>query len=229
MGAVTIITNCFSLNAGATILGLAEAYPPGMSPCQFSIGNWINGGGGHGGAGGAAGDPNCDVCPGEAAFDDPIHPTSTGGNGGNADCLGGSQLYSVGGGLLDIIVYNSVSGTLGAATINGTINMNGNDGCWGCGCSSESGGGGAGGAIIIEANEIDGGGTMTANGGNGGTSSGSGGGGGGIISLIRNISTFSGTFSVGGGNGSVSYCTHPIVFNGSPGIVSFTSAPVTGY
>jgi hypothetical protein len=116
---------------------------------------------------------------------------------------------SCGGGLLQVVVYNSTSDSLQSATINGTIDMGGNGGGL---VGSDTSGGGAGGTILVEASMMTGNGTLTAT---GGTSLGSGGGG--IIFLISDTTAFSGTISVST-SGSA-----------QPGIISKTTPPVNGY
>jgi hypothetical protein len=109
-----------------------------------------------------------------------------------------------------VIVYDPDTNALAPATVNGTIDMSGNDGIgqpfWHCG-------GGAGGTILIEASTIDGTGTLRANGGDG---LGGGDGGGGIISLIENQTAYNGILSVSS-------------ISGSPGIITFTAPPASGY
>jgi hypothetical protein len=131
-----------------------------------------------------------------------------------------STSYSNGGGLLKLVVYDPVSNTLQPATINGTIDMSGLNGCPNCGAMME--GGGAGGTILIEASSITGTGNLTANGGNANEVYGAGCGGGGIISLIADTASFSGSVSVTAGSWSGTVLA-------TNGIISYTAPPSSGY
>jgi hypothetical protein len=199
----------------------------------------MSGGGGHGGAGGTDYDNACTSAAGGVANDDHVHPVNMGSGGGNPTGCCGIEPYnppeSWGGGLIWIIVYNPNSNTVEPAVINGTINMNGFAGCNGCGMNSEDGAGGAGGAILLEASTITGSGLLEANGGQGNWRDlGGGGGGGGIISMIENLTSFTGTTSVVGGisaagsNGLVGATCHTNE-SGANGSVTFTAAPASGY
>ena len=232
-GGVTIMTECFTLDAGATITGVGNGYQsnfppygPGAGTAVFSFAAWpISGGGGHGGAGATDHDLNCMLAAGGAANDDPVHPSLM-GSAAEPDC--GGPTSGGGGALLRVIVYDPVANVLtGPSTIMGTIDMSGLHG--NCGLSYGDGGG-AGGTIFIESNIIAGSGALTANGASFSGSSG-GGGGGGIVSLIENLTAFSGTISVLGGGGAANGtvgCTPPST-TGSNGIVTFTAAPSSGY
>jgi hypothetical protein len=237
-GGVTIFTKCFTLDAGATITGVGYGFSqfdfaqPGkglatqiMCTSSGSGTMFINfgTGGGHGGSGGgvcpatAAGCTLFYCAPGGTNNDDPVHPSLCGSSGGYA---GNYDFYPCmrGGALLWVVVYDPISDVLGPATIDGTIDMSGG---YSCGGSFYHNGAGAGGTILLEASEIDGTGLLRADGGQA-TSNGGGGGGGGIISLIENDTSFLGTISVAGGAGGSG-------FDGSPGIVTFTAAPASGY
>jgi hypothetical protein len=232
-GGVTIMTECFTLDAGATITGIGNGYQPngptygpGEGEAVFMFATWpISGGAGHGGAGATDHDFNCMLASGGPANDDPVHPSQM-GSASLPDCFGSTT--GGGGALLQIVVYNPTANILsGPATINGTIDMSGLQG----GCPVDGAqGGGAGGTILIEANIISGNGFLTANGAQSAGGSG-GGGGGGIISLIENETSFPGTISVAGGDGEgnhTSGCIPPSNL-GSNGIVTFTAAPSSGY
>jgi hypothetical protein len=250
-GSVTIYSECFTLDAGATINGVGGGYletydsysqtrligGPGAGipdysgqPCMW----YISGGGGHGGAGGTDHDSNCVLAQGGAANDDPVHPSLMGSAGVSPDfgysSNGPDSLNSAGGALLNLVIYNPVTNKLAPATINGTIDMSGSPGCNMCGPQMESGSGGAGGTILIEAINISGSGLLQANGGTVYLNAGAGGGGG-IISLIENLSSFQGTISAAGGMGSINGttgCTPPSS-NGSTGSVTFTTGPGNGF
>jgi len=250
-GGVTIFCQCFTLDAGATITGVGMGYHPGSlgycpggGQCNTIINYdawWPCGGGGHGGEGGNAYNYHCTLASGGVAADDPIHPIYMGGAGADPRSLG---IYppnppSAGGGLIKIVAYDLTSSTLVSASINGTIDMSGIQGCFSCGFNGEGGGGGAGGTILIEASAILGTGLLSAEGGPGSgaptfMSGGRGlapGGGGGIISLIEGLTSFAGTLSIVQGAGGLSNtdgCV-PTIIPAQPGIVTFTPAPATGY
>jgi hypothetical protein len=254
-GAVTLITQCFTLDAGATINGIGEGYwgnseggaaycysgtmsNPGSGPGAgqaLETNDWYtNGGGGHGGAGGADHNTECDLAKGGSANDDPVHPSLMGSGGGIYCSMAPYTAYpfpSWGGALLMVVVYDPVGNKVtGPATVNGTIDMSGQAGCGSCGPEFEGSGGGAGGTILIEAGGITGTGLLQANGGSGQGDSGAGGGGG-IISLIEGSTSFPGTLSVAGGKGSANNtngCVPPSE-DGSSGSVTFTAPPGNGY
>jgi hypothetical protein len=136
--------------------------------------------------------------------------------------------------LIWIIVYNPTTNKVAPAVINGTIDMDGLYGCGSCGCAYEPGAGGAGGSILIEASTITGTGLLTANGGGWGSSSimAIGNSGGGIISLIENLTSFSGTTSVletSPSQSSPPQTDYGVSSNGANGSVTFTAAPASGY
>lgn len=248
-GAVTIYTQCFTLDSGATITGVGEGY---VNPWLFysvgltipsyilsggpGSGGWayngqaswyLSGGGGHGGAGGTDHDQYCHLANGGTANDDPVHPAFMGSSG---DSFTSMASYSNGGALLSIVVYDPAANKVASATVNGTIDMSGYAGCPSCGPNFEGGSGGAGGAIVIEASAILGTGLLQANGGVSGYTAGAGGGGG-ILSLIENSTTFAGTLSAAGGHGSANgtiSCTPPSE-DGAAGTVTFTAAPASSY
>ena len=213
-GGVTIFTQCFTLDAGATISGVGQGDGPGQG--LFETCDWgLAGGGGHGGAGGKDCGLDCvtNCGYGGSANDDPIHPTFLGSSGA------GWAGYQGGGGLLKLVVYDPIKHKVTPALINGTIDMDGNMGSL---IGGHDGGGGAGGTILIEASDISGTGVLLADGGFTGQG---GGGGGGIISLIANTGSFAGTISVKGGTVGGG----PNIFPGDPGIISFTIPPVSGF
>ena len=227
-GGVTIMTQCFTLDASATITGVGTGYcgdgyyingcslgpGEGHGASAWDIGTYLACGGGHGGPG----QIQCDyqsprLCAfGGSANDDPIHPCLMGSGGSLADDIGPILHESSGGGLLKVVVLDPVANALVPATVDGTIDMSG---FIGFGQPYHHAGGGAGGTILIEASRINGSGTLRAEGGNAYIAS--AGGGGGIISLIENRTAFDGTLSVIGGD------------SGYPGIVNFSPSPATGY
>jgi hypothetical protein len=233
-GGVTIMTECFTLDAGATITGLGNGYQsngsnygPGEGTEVYFFSDWpLSSGAGHGGAGGTDHDLNCVLAPGGLATDDPIHPSQM-GSASVENCTGITA--GGGGALLQIVVYDPIANILtGPATINGTIDMSAKSGS--CPIVEGADGGGAGGTILIEANIISGNGFLIANGAGSMGTSGAGGGGG-IISLIENQTTFPGTIRVLGMPGSrnaTSGCIPPST-DGANGIVTFTAAPSSGY
>jgi hypothetical protein len=207
--------------------------------CNFG---YTSGGGGHWGAGGD-GFITYTTCSGSvalggAANDDPVHPVFMGSGGGEpaggGTCLGNYNNNAPagwGGGLIWIVVYNPTTNKVAPAVINGTIDMDGIPGCGSCGCALEPGAGGAGGSILIEASTITGTGLLTANGV--GTSSSTsimaiGNSSGGIISLIENLTSFSGATSVLESSTSF-YTGYGVSSNSANGSVTFTAAPPSGY
>jgi len=231
-GGVTFITQCFNLEAGATINGVGAGYSasrgfggPGEGGIAVAFATpgpvylELGAGGGHGGAGATvclgpyavSGNPATECGNGGPANDDPVHPSLWGSMGaivGNPY----SSNENAGGGLFKLVVYNPVANQVGPATINGVIDMSGLSGT--NDLEEDPNGGGAGGTILIEASSISGTGILQANGGSGIWLG--GGGGGGIISLVTN-SAFSGGLSASGGGG------------GGGGPVTYTTPPPNGY
>jgi hypothetical protein len=226
-GGVTLIVQCFTLDAGATLTGVGTGYAIDSGPGQ-GLGEWgvcstwyLASGGGHGGAGGSdcvtTGNGLCSSClNGGAAYDDPIHPSQMGSPGQGDDFGYSSPPNSYGGALLKIVCFSTISNSLEPVTINGMIDMSGDAGR---GSAYHHSGGGAGGTILLEASEVDGSGLLSATGGSSSTYGG-GSGGGGIISLIENLTAFGGSLSVSGGS---------TYGNGSPGIITFSTPPSSGY
>jgi len=210
---VTILTQCFVLDEGASIIGSPTYYGPlgqGSSSsliCGEKIMS-LAGGGGHGTAGlrdcqfypiG-----NCSGCADGGKKNDNLKLPKYGGGSGGSSLNGGA--------LIKIVVVDFSTQRLAPATINGTIDMNGGDGF---GAYYSHCGGGAGGAILIEASTLSGTGTLQANGGAAG-GCGPGHGGGGIISLITDASAFSGNFAEQG------------MFTDAA-VVTITTPPTSGY
>jgi hypothetical protein len=225
-GGVTFVTQCFKLEAGATISGVGTGYQGGQGPGPGGAAVTFmtpgpdfyeyGAGGGHGGAGATVCVNSGNCGNGGPANDDPVHPALLGSPGFYT--LGASPWpQSFGGGLLKVVVFDPVANTVAPATINGTIDMSGLFGNQNSGSFCDDGGG-AGGAIMIEASSVNGTGLLQANGGT--AQLGGGSGGGGIISLIENSTSFSGSISVSGGAGNSP---------GQNGTVTFTTAPISGY
>jgi hypothetical protein len=238
-GGVTFITQCFNLEAGATISGVGAGYStssgfggPGEGGIAvvFATPGPVfveeGAGGGHGGAGttvclgpnavpGNAAATSCG--PGGPANDDPVNPSLWGSMGaivGNP--VGFNE--NAGGGLFKLVVYNPVANQVGPATINGVIDMSGLSGA--SDTEDDPNGGGAGGTILIEASSISGTGLLQANGGSGIWCG--GGGGGGIISLVTNSAFSGGLNALGGGGGG---CWP----SAQGGPVTYTTPPANGY
>ena len=112
-----------------------------------------------------------------------------GGDGGSAFAGAGAPASGTGGGMIKIMITNSL-------TNSGIIDASG---------LSAVGprGGGAGGSIFLISNNLTGlaSGLITSNGGNGGNINGNGGGGGGRIVNCSNSNTYGGSFNVNGGTG----------------------------
>ncbi|HNQ68782.1 MAG TPA: T9SS type A sorting domain-containing protein [Bacteroidales bacterium] len=156
-----------------------------------------NYGGGGGAYGGDGGDGNIAI-PGGAEYGTASSPTEFGSGGGDSwdtpDRVGG-----YGGGSIKIIANETVS-------IEGIVCSDGAVSPSGAGNSSGAGGG-AGGSIWIQATDLQGSGTISANGANGGLDSGGhrrgGGGSGGRIDVcFVGNDNFAGVISVTGGLGN---------------------------
>lgn len=250
-GGVTLFTPCFVLDAGGTITGVGQGYGiggaivtigsaavtygsgagPGGGTSNMNGGgsSYTSGGGGHGGAGGTDSNYACMYAPGGTANDDPVHPALMGSGGASPyGIISVPPFTSAGGGLIKLVVYDPVHNVLAPCTVNGTIDMSGNSGCFNCGLAGEGGGGGAGGTILLESSDVQGTGILRADGGPSGGEYGNGGGG--IISLIENPATFGGMLSVAP-TSSTTYTlgTCSPVHTGFPGIVTFTAAPSSGF
>ena len=119
--------------------------------------------------------------PGGSSYGSALKPVDFGSGGASYEISGGE-----GGGSVRL----NISGTL---VIDGSVTANGGNG--GGGIS----GGGSGGSIYITAENLQGSGTIRANGGDTGYQS--GGGGGGRIAIYFRNSSFSGTSTVTGGTG----------------------------
>jgi hypothetical protein len=159
------------------------------------------GGAAHGGIGGDG--VSCASCGSTTTYGTNTAPTDFGSGGGGCSGKDGGD----GGGVVKMIATD-------AMVIEGTINMNGGD----TEDSYTTGGGGSGGSVWLEANDLSGSGTVSADGGTAGAKTGwhgkvGGGGGGGRIYVEYGVDNFSGTLTVtkaaGGGSGSMaagSYC-----------------------
>ena len=223
---------------GAVGPGQPNMWGPGNGFSSSDNNGYPSSGAGHGGMGGygfllpSYVNDAYSVVKGGAANDDPVHPVYMGSGGGEPNMCGGIYVAPAGwgGGLIWIVVYNPATNQVAPAVINGTIDMDGFAGCGSCGCGYEDGAGGAGGSILIEASTITGSGKLTANAGSSGSSSimAIGNSGGGIISLIENLTSFSGTTSVLESNNGV-YTDYGVSSNGANGSVTFTAAPASGY
>ena|GEM_PF-2692385 len=202
----------FIMQPGATIAVSGMGYAGGGGNSSgngpgkgiFS-GAYCSGGGAHAGNGGS-----CSGGAGGTGYDMAFSPyylgSGGGGSGENSNVKGGA-----GGGLLTA----NVGGT---ARLNGLIAANGGNG--GVLTGSYASGGGAGGAVVLSATNIEGNGTVTANGGNGGGTAGGGGGGGFVVLSASATYSFAGSKSVMGGTGSQ---------NGGAGIISERKGLAAGY
>jgi DNA-binding beta-propeller fold protein YncE len=170
---VTINADNITVDPGAKISADQQGYAGGAIGVNGSgpgAGTGSSSGGGGGGGYGAAGAAGVGGAAGGIAYGLDSYPENLGsGGGGGAAGAGGA-----GGGAL---ILNA---TL-AATVNGTISANGNNGTSAVG----SGGGGSGGSIIIDCTNLAGSGAITATGKNGGvTASAGGAGAGGRIRIL---------------------------------------------
>jgi hypothetical protein len=156
--------------------------------CVFDSGG---GGAGYGGDGGRGASGNGESDGGYGNVSHPVDVGSGGGAGGELNCNSGSGDGGTGGGAIKI----NATGTI---TITGTVSANGNAGE---NHASRSGGGGSGGSVWLNAQTIEGTGTIQATGGDGGTGGEDGGGGaGGRIALHHTSYTFTGGLKANGGD-----------------------------
>lgn len=176
-------------------VGAGAGYANNAGPFD---GNGGGGGGGYGGLGGGADSSRPTSGAVYGSMTQPLELGSAGGTGnGNA---GGS-----GGGRIKI--------SAGTLVLNGVISANGRNGSDAPPSSTfkVAGGGGSGGAILITVSNLQGSGSITANGGASISQDRSGGGGGGgRIALYYGARTGSWTTAVAGGSGR---------FNGKPGTI----------
>lgn len=152
------------------------------------------GGAGHGGSGGYG---QSHSSSGGGVYGDLLYPSSMGSGGGHGNYANYIRAGGAGGGVVNVSVAGAVELASGAA-----IRANGNDGLSGeskwaytdSNFAKSGGGGGSGGSVLIVAAQVQGSGSITANGGAGGSQGWSqywgrptghtgGGGGGGRVSL----------------------------------------------
>jgi hypothetical protein len=187
---ITILANSFDLRAG-TILNLyARGYAGSRGPGaggQGSGGYCAGGGAGHGGYGtdGLNGPLASGTPYGGPPNGDVFEPTNMGSGGGENGGHGGGALHMV-------VAELNPGATAGMLTIDGTINADGETVYGAC----DNCGGGAGGSVWIQTETLNGGGTVSANGGrgaDGGIAGQGGGGSGGRISVeYEDMTLFSG-------------------------------------
>ena len=188
---LNLVASGLVVESGGSIDATGAGYAGGWEGNDGSgpgngVGSLYDGGGGAG-YGGVGGQGELGAAGG-ITYGSEIQPTDLGsGGGGASDGNGGS-----GGGA----IFINVSGKL---NIMGIVSSNGDAGAddW------VVGGGGSGGSVWIIANELDGEGSISANGGNGGVGGGGydgGGGGGGRIAVEYNQGNFA-NMAVDGGVG----------------------------
>lgn len=134
------------IDAGSSIDGNGKGFASDSGPGAGTIsltGSYGGAGAGHGGRGADAG-----PLAGGATYDSAGLPEIAGSGGGSFIGTAGGA----GGGALRVT-------SVGAITLNGSISLNGRPG-------SSASGSGSGGAVYIEAPRVQGGGTISANGGN---------------------------------------------------------------
>lgn len=204
-GAVTLdIQGDFYLASGATINGSGMGFEGGFLVSGSGPGGGMAGlfgsgagGGGHGGRGGYGGTSVTYTmgASGGVSYDSEFDPSLPGSGGGGCYSSYGGD----GGAALILLAPN------GKVVLDGIVSMNGEMG-GGSSVSSSAGGGGAGGSLQVKAKDIEGSGSLSAQGGIGGSTFGSvtvyggGGGGGGRICLCGTMSTaFLGNVTVSGG------------------------------
>ncbi|SHJ79052.1 hypothetical protein SAMN02745216_02253 [Desulfatibacillum alkenivorans DSM 16219] len=159
------VANNVDVQAGGSISVDAKGYATGAGPGAGATGDGYAGGAGGAGHAGAGG--NGSTGAGGDAYGTLTSPEELGSGGGY--CTQYAFSGGAGGGAIRMVI----SGTL---TLDGSITSNGANGANG---QYASAGGGAGGSIWITANNLEGNGSLYANGGNGIPWYGHGGGGGG--------------------------------------------------
>ena len=165
------------VEAGGAIAADTRGYPAQTGPGKGSS-YWDAGSGaGHGGQGGKAW-----YVGGGGTYDSETEPVDFGSGGGDIPWAGAPNR---GGGAIQL----TVAGTL---TIDGRVSVNADA------VTGSYDGGSAGGSVWLTANQLNGAGSITAN-GQSASYSGSGGGGGGRIALYYGSSTFSGGAAALGG------------------------------
>jgi hypothetical protein len=193
-GATLLVKN-LTIEAGGKVTANGTGYT--ITDTDNPTGNGGTGTGESAGSGGANGgfggegvaaDPN-PAAPGGIAYGNAESPDMLGGSGGNG---GTGGLGGAGGGAIKIIATENVE-------IYGSLTANGLDGVTD---NTSSGGGGAGGSIWIESNVLAGNGLVQAIGGVSefATYGGGGGGGGRIIMFCNALNTYTGSYSVAGGD-----------------------------
>ena len=204
-GKVTLnIGSFFEVGSSGTIDGSENGFEPGSG--DHADGNGPGGGfgqnddggigGSYGGQGGSAQDALSS--PPSTYGDSKSAEAQKGSAGGNGD---GNSLGGSGGAALEVLASNDSF----SATVDGTMNFDGQQGQHD-GSSSRAGGGGSGGGVYIES-DITGNGTITAKGGDGTAYENDGGGAGGggrlkALSFGSNITTdVSGGTIPSGGDG----------------------------
>ncbi|EQC48159.1 hypothetical protein M899_2647 [Bacteriovorax sp. BSW11_IV] len=168
------ISGTFNANGKGYLGGTGSLDGEGPSPGK---GTANDGGGGAHATDGFAGDAGTAGSPSYGTATAPVTYGSAGG-------AGGTQIGGSGGGAIKLIVSGalSITGTLSANGLNGTVN-------------SDISGGGAGGSLWIEAASLSGTGAITTNGGASGSSASNGNGSGGYIYLKVTDAYYYGTIS----------------------------------
>lgn len=155
-----------TVNSGSSINGVGTGYTYDSGPGVGTGTTLKGGGGGHGGAGGDG-----DVHAGGPSYGLTMLPVTLGSGG-----------YSPGGGSGGGAVYIDCGGDI---TLNGNIDVSGNDGF---ASGSARGGGGSGGSVFIRSDTITGSASILSEGGNGLQYS--GGGAGGRIAIYSDTTSF---------------------------------------
>ena len=220
------VTGNFDLQTGATIDGTGRGYAKTQGPGAGQNGIWgtasgCAGGGGHAGYGGNASSTRGGVPYG--ALTDPLTAGSGGGDAGyfcGTPC-GPGGMGGAGGG----VVRLEVGGTLALA---GTVDVSGVQGANSSIASSGGGGGGAAGSVDITAVNLNGSGSISANGGSGSYGSnnpanyrGGGGSGGRVAIKVSGSDTSQLSISAAAGPANTSWT---YIFNGAAGTV-YRKAP----
>ncbi|MEA3306609.1 MAG: hypothetical protein U9Q34_02370 [Elusimicrobiota bacterium] len=182
-GRLNLISPSINISSTGKILADGRGYGSASGPGK-GINAWSGSGGGYGGMGGKG----ANVLGGQV-YGSIVEPLELGSGGGVSR---GSYGGGAGGGLIKLEVGNILR-------VDGEISANGvGGGCsswysWRCGAS------GSGGSAYIVTNNLEGSGTISANGGQKGSS---GAGGGGRIGIFYNTKQFNGNIISQGGGGS---------------------------
>ncbi|MCG2726469.1 MAG: hypothetical protein L6420_09530 [Elusimicrobia bacterium] len=183
-GRLSLISPSINISSTGKILADGRGYGSNTGPGK-GINAWHGSGGGYGGIGGQG-----DSVSGGQVYGSITEPLELGSGGGVSR---GSYAGGAGGGLIKLEVGNILR-------VDGEISANGVGGDYNSQYPSRCGGSGSGGSVYIETDNLEGSGTISANGGQRRDA----GGGGGRIGIFYNTKQFNGNILSDGGGGSSS-------------------------